>query len=209
MRPGVKCLRSIPLCFSCIFLLAAPAGAQSPLPVEAAAPAPATPVVRLESGWIAADESGAEERLAAAPPLEGPPERIYTGRFHYRGDAPARGLRIVLPIPAGMRYIGGSATGPGARLSYSIDGGRSFAPPEALLVPLAPPDAVAPGTGETAADQAAPTAATRRAGPEDYTHIRWDLPGRYAPGTRGLVSFRAIPRAAGTATEDDMAPETT
>lgn len=185
-------MRSISLCFSCIFLLAAPAGAQSPLPVEAPAPAPAaasapaTPVVTLESGWIAADESGAEERLAAEPPAEGPPERIYTGRFHYRGDAPARGLRIVLPIPAGMRYIGGSATGPGAQLSYSIDGGRSFAPPEALLAPT-----------------------ERRAGPEDYTHIRWDLPGRYAPGTRGLVSFRAIPRAAGTATEDDMAPETT
>jgi hypothetical protein len=174
--------------------------------VEAAAPAPATPVVRLESGWIAADESGADERLAAAPPLEGPPERIYTGRFHYQGDAPARGLRIVLPIPAGMRYIGGSATGPGAELSYSVDGGRSFAPPEALL---APTDDIAQGHGETATEQGVETAATRRAGPEDYTHIRWDLPGRYAPGTRGLVSFRAIPRAAGTATEDHMAPETT
>lgn len=142
-------------------------------------PAPATPVVTLESGWIAADESGADARIVARPPAGRPSEQIYTGRFHYQGEAPARGLRIVLPIPPGMRYISGSATGPGAELSYSADGGRSFAPADQLP---------APG---------------------DYTHIRWDLPGRYAPGTRGLVSFRAIPRADGTATEDDMAPETT
>lgn len=191
MGPGVKCLRSIPLCFSCLFLLAAPAWGQAPPAVSPPteptvepaplAALPATPVVTLESGWIEAGESGADARIVGSPPTDGPPERIYTGRFHYRGDAPARGLRIVLPVPVGMRYIGGSATGPGAQLSYSVDGGRSFAPAEELPAP------------------------------EDYTHIRWDLPGRYAPGTRGLVSFRAIRRADGpaTATEDDMAPETT
>lgn len=190
-------MRSISLRFSGLFLLAACAWAQVPPAVEPAVeptlespvespvepavpvPAPATPVVTLESGWIAADESGANARIVDRPPADGPREHIYTARFHYRGDAPALGLRIVLPVPPGMRYIGGSATGPGAQLSYSVDGGRSFAP----------------------ADDALP--------PEDYTHIRWDLPGRYAPGTRGLVSFRAIPRADGTASEDDMAPETT
>jgi len=171
MRPGVKRLRSISACFSCLFLLATAAGAQSP-------PA-ATPVVTLESAWIATDASGADARVVAGPPTDGPAQRIYTGRFHYRGEAPARGLRIVLAVPPGMRYINGSATGPGAQLSYSVDGGRSFAPAGELPVP------------------------------EDCTHIRWDLPGRYAPGTRGLVSFRAVPRTDGTASEDDMAPETT
>ena len=189
IRPGVKWLRSISAYFSGLFLLAAAAGAQSPLPAEpetpehaalaVPAPAPATPVVTLESASIAATEPGADPRVVAGPPTDASAQRIYTGRFQYLGEAPAHGLRIVLEMPAGMRYVNGSATGPGAQLSYSVDGGLSFAPGAELPAP------------------------------EDCTHLRWDLPGRYAPGTRGLVSFRAVPRTDGIGSEDDTAPETT
>jgi hypothetical protein len=153
--------------------------------------------VTLEPGWLSLDPATGRARLVAGVPAEAAEddviERVYTGRFRHEGIVPAMGLRIVIEIPRGLHYVAGSATGPRAEISVSADGGRSFGPPGELTL-------VDPAAG----DGPATTAALRKAQPADYTHIRWDLPGEFAPGTAGLVTFRARPAiaaasAAGTA----------
>jgi hypothetical protein len=189
------------LLFGFLALAVAPAGAQAgaqagagaaeppPLgipesaPPAAAPPAPppGRPRVTLESAWLVADETSGQLRVVGVKPPEPAPQRLYTARFRHDGIIVVTGLEIVLEIPAGMRYVVGSATGPGARVTFSVDGGQSFAPPDSLRV---------------ATDPADPESAMRRARAREYTHIRYELPGEYPPGTAGLVSFRARPATA-------------
>jgi hypothetical protein len=161
---------------------AAPAEIQSPPPAPSARPR-----VTLEPGWLTPDPVTGRPRLVAGVPAEAAEddviERVYTGRFRHEGIVPATGLRIVIEIPRGLHYVAGSATGPRAQVSFSADGGRSFAPPGELTVGVEP---------------AAADPAPRKAEPADYTHIRWDLPGEFAPGTAGLVTFRARPATSAT-----------
>jgi len=142
---------------------------------------PAVPDVTLESGWLLVDEESGTERLVPEPPLIGPAEILYTGRFRYPGAEPATGLRIEIPVPEGVHYVAGSATGPGAAVTYSVDG-VVFAPAGQLRVPTREEER-----------QEDVQASPRRAAPEDYGFIRWDLPGAFPPGAAGLVSFRARP----------------
>jgi hypothetical protein len=154
-----------------------------PLPVALipAEPIPVEAHIEVESAWIVSDAAGAR-RLSTVPPGEDEAERLVTGRFRHVGAAPAEALRITLPVPAGLRYVPGSATGPGAVVEYSVDGGRSFAPAEELQV-------------ATDSDSDSGEPESRSARPDDYTHVRWRLLGHFPPGTTGLVSFRALPRA--------------
>jgi hypothetical protein len=155
-----------------------------PLPVELlpAAPIPVEARVEVETAWIVSDATGARRLSTVPPPGEDEAERLYTGRFRHVGGTPAEALRITLRVPPGLRYVPGSATGPGAVVEYSADGAQSFAAADELQV------ATDSHGGETE---------SRSAGPEDYTHVRWRLLGRFPPGTTGLVSFRVLPRAAG------------
>jgi len=87
------------------------------------------------------------------------------------------GVRITQPIPPNMRYVAGSAIGPGSEVLYSVDGGASYGQPHELEV--------------IAAD------GTRRAATaDDYTHIRWSLKAPLEAGARGFARFRAVVRAA-------------
>jgi hypothetical protein len=72
-----------------------------------------------------------------------------------------------------MRYVADSAVGPGAEVSYSIDGGKSFERAENLRV--------------TGADgQSRPATAA------DYTHIRWHLKNTLKANSVAFVRFRAL-----------------
>lgn len=177
-------------------LLPATAGSSAARAQGAAILPPAEPAVALEWAWIvpadqAADQAVDEgldgpvegERLADSLSPGGGHERLYTGRFRYQGADAVPALRIVLPVPAGMHYLPGSATGPGAEIAYSVDGGRTFAPPETLRAMRAAPGA---------------RLRTRRARAAEYTHIQWLLAGEFVPGISGLVSFRARPATAVT-----------
>jgi uncharacterized repeat protein (TIGR01451 family) len=79
---------------------------------------------------------------------------------------------IVHPIPEHMRYVADSAVGPGAEVSYSVDGGRSFDRAENLKVP-----------GKDG--EARPALAA------DYTHIRWRLKNSLKANSVAFVRFRA------------------
>lgn len=95
----------------------------------------------------------------------------YTVRITNPNAVFAREVSVVQQISANTRYVAGSASGPGARIDFSVDGGRSFAAAGQLRV-----------AGE--ADKPAP--------PQSYTHIRWRLRHPLAPGAVALARFRAV-----------------
>jgi len=84
-------------------------------------------------------------------------------------------VRITSAIPADVRYVAGSATGPGSQALFSVDQGRTFGRPGELTV--------------VDADGAA-----RAAEAADYTHVRWVLDGPLDAGATGVARFRAVPR---------------
>jgi len=98
----------------------------------------------------------------------------YTVRIRNPAPVPARDVQVVQRIPANTIYVGGSASGPGADVMFSVDGGQTFAPASALSVSD-------PETG-----------AVRRAETQDYTHIRWTLRNPLAPNSVALARFRAV-----------------
>ena len=98
---------------------------------------------------------------------------IYTTRYVNRSDNTVNNLTITNPVPEHMVYADKSAEGKGARIDYSVDGGKTYAAPDKLSV----------------RDE---TGKTRPAAAGDYTHIRWIITTPVAPGGTGSVSFRAL-----------------
>jgi uncharacterized repeat protein (TIGR01451 family) len=100
-------------------------------------------------------------------------EVIYTLEIRNTGQAPVLAPSVRFAIPNHMRYIADSAAGPGAEVSFSVDGGRTFDLPENLLV-----------AGQ--AGQLRPATAA------DYTHIRWQLKHRLNANSVAFARFRAV-----------------
>jgi uncharacterized repeat protein (TIGR01451 family) len=95
----------------------------------------------------------------------------YTVRITNLTTVPLRNVAVVQPVPANTAYIADSASGPGADVAFSVDGGHTFGPPEVLMIDIE-------GTRQLA--QA-----------DKYTHIRWQLRNALAPGATALARFRA------------------
>jgi uncharacterized repeat protein (TIGR01451 family) len=87
------------------------------------------------------------------------------------------GLRITQPIPPTMRYVEGSAIGPGSEVLYSVDDGATYGLPRELNV--------------VAAD-----GVRRSATVADYTQVRWLIKAPLEAGARAFVRFRASVRFA-------------
>jgi uncharacterized repeat protein (TIGR01451 family) len=98
---------------------------------------------------------------------------IYTLEIRNRGATDAVSPMIVHPVPTHMIYVADTATGPGAEVTYSVDGGSSFDRPENLRVR---------GTDGH----------PRRAIASDYTHIRWNLRVTLKPKSVAYARFRAV-----------------
>jgi len=73
---------------------------------------------------------------------------------------------VTWPIPEHMAYIADSATGPGADVTYSADGGTTFKVADGLM---------ALGIN-----------------PRDYTHIRWKFKKRLKSKSVAFARFRAV-----------------
>ena len=97
----------------------------------------------------------------------------YTVRIRNPTPVAARDVIVVQRVPANTAYLADSASGPGADITYSTDGGHTFAAADALMMK----------------DDAG---ATRLARPQDYTHIRWHLRNVLAPSAVALARFRAV-----------------
>lgn len=105
--------------------------------------------------------------------LEQGREVFYTVRIKNPGAQFAADVAVVQRIPQNTDYVPNSATGPGAEISVSADGGVTFGPEGGL----------------TYTD---PTGIARPATTQDYTHIRWRLRNPLAPGAIALARFRAV-----------------
>ncbi|MGB6308692.1 MAG: hypothetical protein WBF89_12970 [Steroidobacteraceae bacterium] len=98
---------------------------------------------------------------------------IYTLEVRNGGKTPIDAPDFTYPIPEHMRFVANSAVGPGAEVSYSVDGGRSYARPEALEVK-------------------GPDGKLRAAVAADYTDIRWRLKNSLKVNSVAFVRFRTI-----------------
>ncbi len=98
----------------------------------------------------------------------------YTISYTNRGDTDAVSAEIVDPVPRGTSYIGGSALGENAEITFSLDG-KEFRTPPMLRYRVRLDDG---------------TEAEYRATPEMYTHIKWKLKKPVPPGGSGLLSFK-------------------
>lgn len=124
---------------------------------------------------VTVDENGARH-VAIVPAGHVLPgtEVIYTITYRNIGKQPAENVVVADRVPMHMIYVAGSATGDNADVSFSINGGKTWA-----------------GTpGQLAIDNGDGT--TRSGTAKDITDIRWTIRGTLAPGANGAVSFRAL-----------------
>jgi uncharacterized repeat protein (TIGR01451 family) len=96
----------------------------------------------------------------------------YTVRVRNPAPVAAKGIVVVQAIPENTVYVPASAAGPNTAISFSTDGGGSFA--------------------TSKLPKQTDSGGTRAAMAEDYTHIRWELRYDLAPGATALLRFRAI-----------------
>jgi uncharacterized repeat protein (TIGR01451 family) len=99
---------------------------------------------------------------------------VYTITYSNAGKGPILDAVIVDPLPAGVRYINDTAEGKDAEITCSIDNGRTWQKPPAMIE-FRKPD----GSLEK-----------KPAPPEMYTHIKWAIKKPVAPGQAGQVSFK-------------------
>ena len=98
---------------------------------------------------------------------------IYTLEVRNTGATALDAPTVTHPVPEHTRYVADSAVGPGAEVSYSVDGGRSFERPENLTVQ-------------------GPDGRLRPAVAADYTDIRWQLKNSLKANSVAFVRFRAL-----------------
>lgn len=97
---------------------------------------------------------------------------IFTTYYANGGAKAAEDVVISNPVPEHTLYVAGSVEGAGAKVEFSVDGGKRFDLPENLRVK-------------------GPEGRERPAAASDYTNIRWTLRAPVKPGDKGSVSFRA------------------
>lgn len=163
MKPARRCVHAVALAVA-LLPLASPAWAGPRIEI---AISQAREVVEVKGGATT---------VRLVPTQTASPGDVvqYTLTYANKGDEVARDAAIDDPIPRGTTFLAGSATGEGAQILYSIDGGKSFAPPERLTREVRLPS----GDLER-----------RPAAPSEYTHVRWIIP-KVPPGATGSVGFR-------------------
>ncbi len=99
-------------------------------------------------------------------------EVFYNLDFINDSSDPATNVKLVMPVPTEVAYVENSATGEGAEIAFSIDGGKTFTQRGALTVSI---------DGEE-----------RLAKADQITHIRWSYSEDIAPGAKGGVGYLAV-----------------
>ncbi len=112
-------------------------------------------------------------KLARADRVVPGDQVIYTLEIRNTGAMWLPPPRVDYPIPEHMRYLDDTAAGPGADITYSIDGGRTFDRPDNLQV-IRKDGQKRPATAA------------------DYTHIRWQLKNILKGHSVAFARFRAV-----------------
>jgi uncharacterized repeat protein (TIGR01451 family) len=98
---------------------------------------------------------------------------IYTLEVRNTGATTVESPAVTRAVPEHMRYVADSAVGPGAEVTFSVDGGRSFGRTDSLVV-----------KGQDGRPRPAVAA--------DYTDIRWQLKNSLKANSVAFVRFRAL-----------------
>ncbi len=96
----------------------------------------------------------------------------YAMQYSNGGATKAENVVLVVPVPDAMRYVESSASVEGAAVTFSADGGKTFASRGELAVNA---------EGRSVSAQA-----------DDITHVRWLFPAGIGAGQSGTVSFEAV-----------------
>jgi len=113
-----------------------------------------------------------EQRIIASEVLPGD-VLVYTLTYKNVGDEAAKDIKVNNPIPKDTAYVLDSAYGPGAKITFSVDGGKTYKEPSLLRY-----EVDVKGKAEK-----------REASPEQYTDIRWAVE-EVGVGKSGVASFR-------------------
>jgi len=100
-------------------------------------------------------------------------ELLYTIYFKNTSKKAASNIVINNPVPKNMVYKNGSAFGSGTDITFSVNGGKTFAKAGKLKVK-------------------SKSGQLRSAKASDYTDIRWVFKPKLNPGDQGTVQFRAV-----------------
>jgi len=129
---------------------------------------------KAEQREIVTDENGIEQtRLVEAARVLPGEEVLFTVTYTNVGDEAAEDVVIINPVPEHMFYVNDSATGENTSITFSVDGGKTFAASQDLLIT----DAL----GEE-----------RPAAAKDYSHIRWVIESDVTARGSGTVHFAAV-----------------
>jgi len=111
-------------------------------------------------------------KLAPADRVVPGDQVIYTLEIRNSGRTAVRDPIVTYAVPSHMMYVADSATGPGAEVRYSVNGGHFFDLPQNLRVSEA--------------------GHSRPAKPGEYTHIRWKLKNTLKSKSVAFARFRAV-----------------
>ena len=101
---------------------------------------------------------------------------INTINYRNTGDENATNIEVNIPIPAELVYIPDSASVKGSKVTFSIDGGKTFKRASLLTYDVV----LANGKRQS-----------RKATPDSYTHIRWVIKAIPA-GSKGTASYKGV-----------------
>jgi len=127
-------------------------------------------VAEVEAEVKGADGKVEKKRMPAQKAIPGTVV-FYTSTFQNVGKRPAGNIAVVNPVPANTTLVGGSAFGDNTDITFSADGGKTWAAADKVKV--------------TGAD-----GKQRPAGLTEFTHIRWVYRGELPAGKEGVVGFR-------------------
>lgn len=99
-------------------------------------------------------------------------EVFYNLDYSNKSEDAATNVQLVMPVPSEVSYVENSATGEGAEIAFSVDGGKTFSQRGALKVTI---------DGEE-----------RLAKADQITHIRWSYAEDIEPGAEGGVGYLAV-----------------
>ncbi len=127
----------------------------------------------VERAVVTVDEDGGQTlTFELAEEIAPGDELRYRLTYLNDGDADAANVRMVMPVPAQVELIEGSADSDAAIVTYSIDNGESFTQRGNLTVTVDGQD--------------------RAATAKEITHIRWEFAEAIPAGTSGDLSYRGV-----------------
>jgi uncharacterized repeat protein (TIGR01451 family) len=148
------------------------------LAISLAAAAAAKPriVVAIQQSKEIVETSDAGNKTRLVPATSASPGEVLEYVLSYKNDGDEAATNAVIedPIPKGTTFLANTATGENAEITFSSDGGKTFAVPVKLTYEIKLPS----GGIER-----------RVATPAEYTNVRWTVK-QIAPGASGQVSFR-------------------